>query len=86
MAQEDWRSLKDWDAGSIPGPAQWVTDLGLLQLVGRSCRLDLIPGLGTSYASRQPKEKKIIIRSKKMYMLCNEMLMIGSFFKSSKIK
>lgn len=40
-------------AGSIPSPTQWVKDPGLCQ--------DLIPGLGTPYASGRPKKKKKIL-------------------------
>ena len=43
-------SLQRQDAGSIPGPAQWVK--------GSNCGSDLIPGLGTLYGTGQPKKKK----------------------------
>ena len=43
----------------MPGPAQWVKDLALLQLQHRPyCSSDVIPGLGTPYAMGQPKKKK----------------------------
>ena len=43
-------SVQRQDAGSIPGPAQWVK--------GSNCGSDLIPGLGTLYGTGQPKKKK----------------------------
>ena len=48
-------SLEHWDAGSIPSPAQQVKDPTVG--VGYIHSLDLIPGLGTSYAMGWPKEK-----------------------------
>ena len=42
-------SLGLWDAGSIPGLAQWVKDLVLLQLK-INCATELMPSLGTPYA------------------------------------
>ena len=46
-------SLEHWDAGSIPGGAQWVKD-------GRcySCGSDLIPGPGTPRVVRWPNKEK----------------------------
>ena len=52
-------SLQCQDTGLMPGPAQWVKDLALLQLQHRSyCSSDVIPGLGTPYAMGQPKKKR----------------------------
>ena len=50
-------SLQHQDAGSIPGPAQWVKGSGVAT-VGCKCSLDLIPGLGTPYAVGQLNEGK----------------------------
>ena len=50
-------SLQRQDAGSIPGPAQWVKGLALLQ-VGHNCSSDLIPGQETLYAAGWPKGKE----------------------------
>ena len=48
-------SLEPWDAGSLPGPAQWVRNPG----AGCNCGSDLlVPSLGTPYAGGGPKRKK----------------------------
>ena len=48
-----------WEAGSIPGLAQWVRDLELPELWGSlELALDLIPGPGTPNAKGQPEKKK----------------------------
>ena len=47
-------SLKHQDAGSIPSLAQWVKG----SRVGRSSGSDPVLGLGTPYATEQPKKKK----------------------------
>ena len=48
-------SWEPWDAGSIPGQAQQVKDLALLQLQLRS---GLISGQGPPHVTGQPKKKK----------------------------
>ena len=65
VAQQDgWAvSPQHQDTGSILSPAQWVKGPGVAVTainVGYNCGLDLIPGLGTPYASGQPKMKKEI--------------------------
>ena len=44
--------LQIQDAGSIPGPAQWVKRIWCCCScsIGHNCSLDLIPGPGTPYA------------------------------------
>ena len=57
-------SVASWechDAGSIPGPEQWVKDPELLQLQLRpqlQLGSDLISGLGIPYAAGQTKWEK----------------------------
>ena len=52
-------SLGLGDAGSIPGPVQWVKALALLKLWCRSQLWpDLIPGAGTPNAEAWQKRKK----------------------------
>ena len=52
-------SWERWNAGSIPGLAQWVKDLTCCSCsLGHNCSSDLIPGPGTPYASGQPKKKE----------------------------
>ena len=59
VAEWNWWCLQCWDAGLMPGQARWVKDLTLLSCtVGHNCASDLIPGLGTPYASGWPKKKK----------------------------
>ena len=51
-------SLQQQDAGSIPGVAQWVEDLALMQLL---CRLQLWLGFdptGSSICHMEPKKEK----------------------------
>lgn len=47
--------MEHWEAGSIPGPAQWVKDLALLWLQLKS-QLWLCPG--TPYTGGWPKKKR----------------------------
>ena len=56
-------SLQHWDPGSIPGPAQWVKDLVLLQLQRRSqlqLRSDPWPGnpICRGVAKKEKKKKR----------------------------
>lgn len=52
-------SLGLGDAGSTPGPVQWVKALALLQLwCGSQLWPDLIPGAGTPNAEAWQKRKK----------------------------
>ena len=54
-------SLELWNAGSIPGPTQWVKDIALLLLW---CRLQLWlgsdPWSGNSICQRKKKKKKLV--------------------------
>ena len=65
MAQEDqeWYLqccvLQCWDAGSIPGLAQWDQIRNCHSCsIGRSCGLDLLPGQGTPCAVGGQKRNK----------------------------
>ena len=52
-------SWECWDAGLIPGPAQWFKDPVLTQLWLRlQLCSDLIPGPGTPHVPEWPKKKK----------------------------
>ena len=52
-------SLQCKNTGSIPVLTQWVKGSGIAAVAsGCNCGSDLIPGLGTPYAERQPKKKK----------------------------
>ena len=65
--------LQHKDTGSIPGLAQWVKGSGM----SRSCGWDLIPSLGTPYASgaakkEKNKKPKELIRSSRRGAVVNE--------------
>ena len=60
-------SWERWEAGSIPCWAQWVKDLALPQLQIRSQASDLIPGLGTPYATGWSKKKKCTVWLKYLF-------------------
>ena len=54
-------SLERWSACSIPGLAQWVKDLALLQLrLGSQLQLGSDPWQGTSMCCRVAKNEKKI--------------------------
>ena len=64
-------SLQSQDAGSMPGPAQWVKGLHCHRgELSHNCGLDLSLGPGIPYAIGQPKKKKR--RRKKAHLTQNK--------------